>query len=158
MQADSNTASEILSLIPQKPPFRFVDEIISLHEKHILSAYTFREDEYFYQGHFPGNPVTPGVVLIETMAQSGVVAQGLFLLLENGMAKEKISQITTLFTLADQVEFFQVVRPGQRVLVKGEVVFFRKGTLRSNVVVYHENDTLICRGTITGSGINDNEN
>ena len=158
MQVDSNTTQEILSLIPQKPPFRFVDEIISLHEKHILSAYTFKNDEYFYRGHFPENPITPGVILIETMAQSGVVAQGLFLLLKEGLAKEKIAHITTLFTLADQVEFFEVVRPGQRVLVKGEIVFFRKGTLRSNVAIYHENDTLICRGTLTGSGIKNYEN
>ena len=65
----------ILDSIPQQEPFRFIDEILELSEDHILAAYRFREDADFYRGHFPGNPVTPGVILIETMAQSGVVAR-----------------------------------------------------------------------------------
>ena len=48
--------------------------------KKLVGAYRFREDEFFYRGHFPGRPITPGVILIETMAQIGVVAFGMYLL------------------------------------------------------------------------------
>ncbi|MBU0993469.1 MAG: beta-hydroxyacyl-ACP dehydratase [Proteobacteria bacterium] len=154
MVDENKILSEIMSLIPQKPPFRFIDDIIFVDDKKIISSYTFKEDEYFYKGHFPGNPITPGVILIETMAQSGVVAQGIFLLLKKGLQKEAINQITTLFSLADDVEFFDIVKPGQTVLVTGETLFFRKGTLRSSVCIHHLDETLICRGILTGSGIN----
>ena len=65
---------EVLALVPQQAPFRFIDEILELDDEHIVAAYTFPSDADFYRGHFPGNPITPGVILIETMAQAGVVA------------------------------------------------------------------------------------
>ncbi|MCK7510745.1 MAG: hypothetical protein MZV70_46225 [Desulfobacterales bacterium] len=80
MEADAGVIQEVLDLVPQQAPFRFIDEIISLDEQQIVGAYRFREDEYFYRGHFPGRPITPGVILIETMAQIGVVAFGMYLL------------------------------------------------------------------------------
>ena len=80
MEADASIKQEVLALVPQQEPFRFIDEIISLDDEQIVGAYRFREDEYFYRGHFPGNPITPGVILIETMAQIGVVAFGMYLL------------------------------------------------------------------------------
>ena len=80
MVADAGIKQEVLELVPQQAPFRFIDEIISLDEDGIVGAYRFREDEFFYRGHFPGRPITPGVILIETMAQIGVVAFGMYLL------------------------------------------------------------------------------
>ena len=71
---------EILELVPQQDPFRFINKILSVNENEIVGQYTFKQDESFYAGHFPGNPVTPGVILLETMAQTGVVAFGLYLL------------------------------------------------------------------------------
>ena len=68
------TTSEVFNFIPQQKPFRFVDEIISINKDKIVGAYTFKQDEFFYSGHFPGNPITPGVILLESMAQVGVVA------------------------------------------------------------------------------------
>ncbi|NNL86245.1 MAG: beta-hydroxyacyl-ACP dehydratase, partial [Myxococcales bacterium] len=53
---------EVLDRIPQREPFRFVDEIVELSDEHVRSTYRFREDADFYRGHFPGNPVTPGVL------------------------------------------------------------------------------------------------
>ncbi|MDQ3230519.1 MAG: hypothetical protein M3Q07_01770, partial [Pseudobdellovibrionaceae bacterium] len=64
--------SRILALVPQQKPFRFVDRIIEVDEQRIVGQYQFREDEWFYRGHFPGNPVTPGVILVECMAQIGL--------------------------------------------------------------------------------------
>ena len=71
--------AEILARVPQQEPFRFIDEITELDDEHIVARYRFREDADFYRGHFPGNPITPGVILVETMAQAGVVALGLYL-------------------------------------------------------------------------------
>ena len=79
MAADRETMVRILNSVPQQYPFRFIDEILELDDEHIVGSYRFREDEYFYQGHFPDQPITPGVILIETMAQMGVVAFGLYL-------------------------------------------------------------------------------
>ena len=66
--------AEVLAALPQKEPFRFLDEIVELDDEHIVARYTFREEADFYRGHFPGNPITPGVILIETMAQA--IAEG----------------------------------------------------------------------------------
>jgi len=71
---DRLSKEEVLALVPQQEPFRFIDEITELDEEHIVANYTFRPDADFYRGHFPGNPITPGVILTETMAQAGVVA------------------------------------------------------------------------------------
>ena len=73
------TSEEVLAAIPHQEPFRFIDEILELDEDHIVSRYRFRPESDFYRGHFPGNPVTPGVILIESMAQAGIVALGIYL-------------------------------------------------------------------------------
>jgi len=57
------TPQEVLDLIPQQEPFRFVDEILEVDEDHIVAKYRFRPEADFYRGHFPGNPITPGVIL-----------------------------------------------------------------------------------------------
>ena len=56
------TGATLLELLPQQEPFRFVDEIVEVDEEHIVARYTFRPDADFYRGHFPGNPITPGVL------------------------------------------------------------------------------------------------
>jgi 3-hydroxyacyl-[acyl-carrier-protein] dehydratase len=58
------TPAQLLDLLPQQRPFRFVDEIVEVDEQRIVGRYTFREDEWFYAGHFPGRPITPGVILL----------------------------------------------------------------------------------------------
>jgi 3-hydroxyacyl-[acyl-carrier-protein] dehydratase len=58
------------TLLPHKPPFLFIDEVVELTEDSIRAVRTFREDEDFFRGHFPGRPIVPGVILIEAMAQA----------------------------------------------------------------------------------------
>ena len=98
MAADRETMAQVLAAVPQQEPFRFIDEILEMDTEHIVGAYRFKEDEYFYRGHFPGRPITPGVILVEAMAQTGVVAFGLYLVMEQGRAgvleKEKLTTLS----------------------------------------------------------------
>jgi 3-hydroxyacyl-[acyl-carrier-protein] dehydratase len=144
------TPADVLSALPQRPPFRFVDEILELDDEHIVAAYRFPEDADYYRGHFPGNPVTPGVLLLETMAQAGVVAHGIYLLARHAAPDEE--RMLTLFTDAT-VEFTGIVRPGDRVVVHARKVLFRRRLLRSAVELVLENGRVVCSGTLSGMGV-----
>jgi 3-hydroxyacyl-[acyl-carrier-protein] dehydratase len=150
MAADAPTPADVLSALPQRPPFRFVDEILELDDEHIVAAYRFPEDADYYRGHFPGNPITPGVLLLETMAQAGVVAHGIYLLARH--AEPDDERMLTLFTDAT-VEFTGIVRPGDRVLVRAKKVLFRRRLLRSAVELALEDGRVVCSGTLSGMGV-----
>jgi len=154
MAADQALREMILNAVPQRPPFRFIDEIREMDAEGIVGAYRFRPDEYFYRGHFPGRPVTPGVILIEAMAQTGVVAHGLYLsLVKAGEGGEELGKITTLFTMAEEVEFLGIVTPGERIIIEGRKVYFRRGSLKAAVTAARENGEPVCRGILAGMGI-----
>ena len=142
--------AEVLARLPQQEPFRFVDEILEIDGEHVVASYTWRADSDFYRGHFPGNPVTPGVLLVESMAQAAVVALGLYLL--DKESPEEARKLVTLFTDVN-VEFSGVVRPGQRVLIHGRKLFFRRRKLRSQAEMHLEDGTLVCSGTLSGMGV-----
>jgi len=145
------TPEEVLAAIPQQEPFRFIDEIRSLGEDHIVAAYRFRPELDFYRGHFPGRPITPGVILVEAMAQAGVVALGLYLLtLELG--DEEARKFTTLFTDV-QIDFSGIVEPGAHVITTGRKVFFRRHKLRSQVEMRIEDGPVVASGTLSGMGV-----
>jgi len=141
---------EILAAIPQQEPFRFVDEILELDDEHALAAYTWRADAAFYTGHFPGNPVTPGVLLVECMAQCGVVSLALHLMAEEDGNLDP-SKVVFFFTDSN-VEFNGVVRPGERVLVRSRKVYFRRRKLRCEVEMQREGGELVCSGVLSGMG------
>ena len=145
------TPEEILEIIPQQKPFRFIDRLIEIDEHGAIGEYTFRDDEVFYAGHFPGHPVTPGVILIETMCQTGVVALGIHLL---GMEvpRDEVSSMITLFT-DSEVEFSKTVKPGDTVRVTAEKVFWRRLKLKSKVTLTLADGTLVARGTVAGMGV-----
>ncbi|MDI6727282.1 MAG: hypothetical protein QMD32_09945, partial [Smithellaceae bacterium] len=150
--ADKTMIEQVLSLVPQQRPFRFIDDILEIDEHHITAVYRFREDECFYAGHFPEHPVTPGVILIETMAQTGVVAMGIYLLLKQGVPAGEVKQMTTLFAFADAIEFSGMVAPGETVIIYGEKLYLRKNTLKATCRMTRENGEPICAGILTGVG------
>ncbi|MEW6273202.1 MAG: hotdog domain-containing protein [Thermodesulfobacteriota bacterium] len=149
--ADAPTRADVLAAIPQRDPFRFVDEILELDDEHIVAAHRFRADADFYRGHFPGDPVTPGVLLVEAMAQAGVVALGIHLVARESSLDEA-KALVSVFTDAS-VEFSGVVRPGERVVIRARKVYFRRRKLRSQVEMRREDGTLVCSGTLSGMGI-----
>lgn len=151
--ADTELFAHMLNLIPQQPPFRFIDEILQADDKTIAAVYRFPEDAFFYKGHFPDNPITPGVILIETMAQTGVVAMGIVQLLRQGVPPRELRNINTLFALADAIEFNGVVLPGERVCIFGDLIYFRKGTLKAKTWITRENEEMVCSGILTGAGV-----
>lgn len=145
------TSAEVLSLIPQQRPFRFIDRLVEINETVTVGEYTFRADENFYEGHFPGNPVTPGVILVETMCQTGLVAMGIYLLgLEQPL--EEVAKTITLFTDAE-VEFARVVPPGATVRVTAQKLFWRRRKLKSKVQLTLADGTYVAGGTVSGMGV-----
>ncbi len=80
--------NSIISTLPYKHPFLFLDEILQIDNDGCTGTYTFPVNSYFYEGHFKDKPVTPGVILTECMAQIGLVCLGSFLLKQ--MSKDQV--------------------------------------------------------------------
>ena len=145
------TPAEVLALVPQQEPFRFIDEILELDSEHIVARYVFRKEADFYRGHFPGRPITPGVILVETMAQAGVVAFGIYLYALEFSANE-VEKMLTFFTDAS-VDFSGEVLPGERVTTTARAKFFRRKKLRVDVEMRLDNGTVVCSGELSGMGV-----
>jgi 3-hydroxyacyl-[acyl-carrier-protein] dehydratase len=154
MGVDEHLRRQILMAVPQQVPFRFIDEILELDEERIVGSYRFREDEFFYRGHFPGRPITPGVILIEAMAQTGVVAFGIYLtMVYNHLNLEKVKELTALFTVAENVEFMDTVYPGEKMIIRGEKIYFRRGGMKAKIFMERESAQTVCFGVLSGMGV-----
>jgi 3-hydroxyacyl-[acyl-carrier-protein] dehydratase len=108
---------DIEKIIPHRDPFLLIDEIREMEPgKNVTAIKYVKEDEYYFKGHFPSNPIMPGVLMLEAIAQAGAVA--LLVLPEN---KGKIA----LFAGIDKARFKRLVRPGDELLIEVELTDFR---------------------------------
>ncbi len=137
----------ILSRLPYSQPFLFVDELTEVNPEGATGFYRFPEDAFFYKGHFKENPVTPGVILTECMAQIGVVCLGLHLLTQQTTEEAARFQIALSST---EVDFFLPVYPGEKVKVVSKKEYFRFNKLKCSTEMYNAEGKLVCRGKIAG--------
>ena len=117
------TNIEIIKKLPYSKPFLFVDEIINISNDRVEGTFFFDENLDFYKGHFVYNPVTPGVILTETMAQIGLVCLGIYIM------KEENKPVNFALTSVE-IDFLKPVFPNETVTVISESVinFFRNNS------------------------------
>ena len=138
------TNKEIIAKLPYSKPFLFVDEIVVIDENGVEGNFTFDGNLDFYKGHFKDNPITPGVILTEVMAQIGVVCLGIFLL------NNKFNKKTLIALSSNEIEFIKPVYPNEKVTVFSEKIFFRFGKLKCKVKMINAKKEEVCSGTIAG--------
>ncbi len=138
-------SKQLIAQLPYSEPFLFVDEIEEVSADRIRGNYRFREDAFFYKGHFKDTPITPGVILTECIAQIGLSTLGVFLLDDpDRVARAKIALVES------HIHFHELVLPNEKVTVYSEKVYFRFGKLKCNVKMLNEKGSLVCNGEISG--------
>ncbi len=103
---------DIKDLIPHREPFLFADRIVEQTEGSIVVERKVREDEFYFKGHYPGNPILPGVLLCEAMFQAGAI-------LMSSIADLSAGGIPVV-TRADRVKFKKIVKPGDVLTISVE--------------------------------------
>ena len=114
---------EIKKIIPHREPFLLIDEIIDGDPgKHVTAIKNVTSDDYFLKGHFPGNPIMPGVLILECMAQASCFLQF--------NTVERPDKKMMLLSIINHVKFMQKVIPGDCLVIYVELVKYRLGTAR----------------------------
>ena len=109
--------SQIEEIIPHRDPFLLIDEIVELEPgKRVVAKKYLKEDEFWFKGHFPGNPVQPGVLTIEMLAQAGAVCV---------LSMPQYKGRTAYFARINNVKFTRVVKPGETLTLEVELVKLR---------------------------------
>ncbi|SDG80634.1 3-hydroxyacyl-[acyl-carrier-protein] dehydratase [Pedobacter terrae] len=139
------TTQEILDQLPYGKPFLFVDELLHLDENGVKGTYTYAKDLPFYEGHFKNYPLTPAVILTETMAQIGLVCLGIYLL-----RAVKTDQNIAIAMTSNAIDFLKPVGPGEQVTVTSEKVYFRFNKLSCKVKMENAAGEVVCKGNISG--------
>lgn len=130
---------QIQEIIPHRYPFLLVDKIIEMEPgKKAVGIKNVTANEPFFQGHFPGNPIMPGVLQVEAMAQVGAVAV---------LSMEEYKGKLALFTGMDNVKFREQVVPGDTLRMEVEMVSIRRGIGKGEAVAY-VGDKVACKATI----------
>ncbi|MEG1441235.1 MAG: 3-hydroxyacyl-ACP dehydratase FabZ [Oscillospiraceae bacterium] len=130
---------EIMDIIPHRYPFLLIDKIVELEEgKSAVGIKNVTMNEPFFQGHFPGQPIMPGVLIAEALAQVGAV-----LILKNPEFKNKIAVFTTM----DGFKFKHQVKPGETLRLEVEMTKMRSIMGKASAVAYVD-DKVAAKGEI----------
>ncbi len=132
--------NDIIKMLPHRPPFLLVDKIFELSDSHVVGLKNVTMNEPFFVGHFPGEPVMPGVLQIEAMAQAGGV------LLLNTVPDP--NNYLTLFMKMDKVRFKKPVKPGDTLIFKLELISpIRRGICHMKGMIF-ANGNLMTEGEL----------
>jgi 3-hydroxyacyl-[acyl-carrier-protein] dehydratase len=116
------TLVQIKEMLPHREPFLFVDAVTRLEPDLIEGYRDIKADEFYFPGHFPGMPVLPGVLMVEAIAQIGILLVGKF--------REERRGRNTLFAGIESVRFRRQVKPGERLLLSADVVSGRSSVYK----------------------------
>ncbi len=105
---------DILKTIPHRPPFLFIDEIVELREDGVTCQRTIRADEPQFEGHYPGNPIMPGVLLCEACFQAGAI----YLAKQIEQEGRSLKDVTPVLSRIGEAKFKQMVRPGDVITIE----------------------------------------
>ena len=131
---------EIKKIIPQREPFLMIDEVEDFCAGKSAIAYkNVNENEWYFKGHFPGNPIMPGVLICEALAQTGAVA---ILSMEENRGKN------ALFGGLDKVRFKQQVIPGDRLKLEVKIIK-KKGPIGIGEGIATVNGKVVAKGELT---------
>ena len=111
---------EILDILPHRYPFLLVDRVVSLNDNEVVALKNVTINEPFFKGHFPGNPVMPGVLIVEALAQAGALYVNQF------YSGKDIKDYNIYFLGLDKVRFRKTVIPGDSLLLKASLIKRRK--------------------------------
>jgi 3-hydroxyacyl-[acyl-carrier-protein] dehydratase len=126
---------EIKEILPHREPFLLIDEVVELVPgERVVAIKRVRADEYYFEGHFPGNPVMPGVLQIEALAQAGAVA-----VLSMPEHKGKIAY----FTSVDMAKFRGMVQPGDELRLEVTLESLRSRAGKGRAVAYKD-EKIVC--------------
>jgi 3-hydroxyacyl-[acyl-carrier-protein] dehydratase len=134
---------EILAKLPYGKSFLFVDELLHVDENGVIGTFIYHKNLPFYESHFKNYPVTPAVILTETMAQIGLVCLGIYLL-------KDIDQNISIAMTSNVIDFLKPVYPGEQVTVTSEKIYFRFNKLSCKVKMENAAGEMICKGSISG--------
>ena len=131
---------DIKKVIPQREPFLMIDEVESLVPGESAIAYKYvNEEEWYFKGHFPGNPIMPGVLITESLAQTGAMA---ILSLEENKGKN------ALFGGIDKLKFKKIVVPGDKVKLEVKIIK-RKGPIGVGEAIATVDGKTVAKGELT---------
>ena len=131
---------QIKKIIPQREPFLMIDEVEEYKAGESATAYKYvNEEEWYFKGHFPGNPIMPGVLITESLAQTGAIA---ILSLEENKGKN------ALFGGIDKMKFKKMVVPGDKLKLEVKIIK-QKGPIGVGEAIATVDEKIVARGELT---------